>query len=55
MQGAQPTTTARAILSEEVMFKHLQVGIDKGAITQEHADKKFDEWFKNKENRIKKL
>ena len=51
MQGAQPTTTARAILSERgVMFKkHLQVGIDKGAITQEHADKKFDEWFKNKE------
>ena len=51
MKGAQPTTTARAILSERgVMFKkHLQVGINKGAITQEHADKKFDEWFKNKE------
>ena len=51
MKGAQPTTTARAILSERgVMFKkHLLVGVNKGAITQEHADKKFEEWFKNKE------
>ena len=51
MKGAQPTNTARAILSERgVMFKkHLQVGINKGAITREKADKKFDEWFKNKE------
>ena len=51
MKGAQPTNTARAILSERgVMFKkHLQVGINKGAITREKADEKFDEWFKNKE------
>jgi len=51
MKGAQPTDTARAILSERgVMFKkHLQVGVNKGAITQENADKKFDEWFQNKE------
>ncbi len=51
MKGAQPTDTARAILSERgVMFKkHLQVGINKGAITQENADKKFDEWFQNKQ------
>jgi small subunit ribosomal protein S16 len=51
MKGAQPTDTARAILSERgVMFKkHLQVGVNKGAITQEKADKKFDEWFQNKE------
>ena len=51
MKGAQPTTTARAILSERgVMFKkHLQVGINKGAITQDHADKKFEDWFKDKE------
>ncbi len=57
MQGAQPTTTARAILSEKgVMFKkHLQVGINKGAITQEHADKKFDEWFKNKEKQNQEI
>ena len=51
MKGAQPTTTARAILSERgVMFKkHLQVGINKGAITQDQADKKFEDWFKDKE------
>ena len=51
MKGAQPTDTARAILSERgVMFKkHLQVGVNKGAITQENADKKFEEWFQNKE------
>ena len=51
MKGAQPTTTVRAILSERgVMFKkHLQVGINKGAITQDHADKKFEDWFKDKE------
>jgi small subunit ribosomal protein S16 len=51
MKGAQPTDTARAILSERgVMFKkHLQVGVNKGAITQEKADKKFEEWFQNKE------
>ena len=57
MQGAQPTTTARAILSEKgVMFKkHLQVGINKGAITQEIADKKFDEWFKNKEKQNQEI
>ena len=51
MKGAQPTDTARAILSERgVMFKkHLQVGVNKGAISQEKADKKFDEWFQSKE------
>ena len=61
MKGAQPTYTVRAILSGRgVMFKkHLQVGVNKGAITQEKADKKFDEWFQKKEKQnqeaIKKL
>ena len=57
MKGAQPTTTARAILSERgVMFKkHLQVGVNKGAITQEHADQKFNEWFKNKEKQSQEI
>ncbi|MAJ50035.1 MAG: 30S ribosomal protein S16, partial [Flammeovirgaceae bacterium] len=61
MKGAQPTDTVRAILSGRgVMFKkHLQVGVNKGAITQEKADKKFDEWFQKKEKQnqeaIKKL
>ena len=51
MKGAQPTDTARAILSEKgIMFKkHLQIGVNKGAVTQEQADARFQEWFENKE------
>jgi len=51
MNGAQPSDTARTILSKKgVMFKkHLQIGVNKGAITQEAADKKYEEWLKGKE------
>ncbi|WP_422361362.1 30S ribosomal protein S16 [Reichenbachiella sp.] len=54
MDGAQPTDTARAILSYRgVMYKkHLQVGVNKGAITQEDADKKFEAWMKEKEAKV---
>ena len=54
MNGAQPTETVRAMLSYRgVMFKkHLQVGVNKGAITQEEADKKYDAWLNNKEGKI---
>src|SRR5690606_2827372 len=47
MNGAQPTDTTRKILSVKgLMFqKHLQVGVVKGAISQEEADKKFEEWL----------
>jgi small subunit ribosomal protein S16 len=43
MKGAQPTNTARRILSYRglMLKKHLQVGVMKGALTQEQADKKF--------------
>ena len=52
--GAQPTDTARSILSHQgVMFrKHLQVGVNKGAITQEQADEKFTAWKEGKEGRV---
>jgi len=52
--GAQPTDTARAILSYKgVLYKHhLQVGVRKGAITQEQADAKFAEWMTSKEAKI---
>lgn len=52
--GAQPTDTARAILSYKgVMIKrHLQIGVEKGAITQEVADTKFNAWLIEKENKI---
>ena len=48
--GAQPTDTARAILSYKgVMMKnHLAGGVRKGALTQEQADAKFNEWLEGK-------
>ncbi|MEM9296813.1 MAG: 30S ribosomal protein S16 [Bacteroidota bacterium] len=54
MKGAQPTDTVRAMLSYKgiMLKKHLQVGVNKGAITQEEADKKFDAWLAEKEGKI---
>ncbi len=54
MNGAQPTDTARAILRfKGVLYqKHLMVGVKKGAITQEAADKKLQDWIDAKEERI---
>lgn len=48
--GAQPTDTARAILSYKgaLYKKHLQVGVTKGAISQEQADEKFNAWWDGK-------
>ncbi|MDP4227828.1 MAG: 30S ribosomal protein S16, partial [Bacteroidota bacterium] len=53
-KGAQPTDTCRAILSYKgVLYKnHLQIGVKKGALTQEQADAKFDAWLKEKESKI---
>jgi len=54
MDGAIPTDTARRILSYKgvMMKKHLQVGVNKGAITQEQADAKYEAWEKDKEGKI---
>ena len=54
MKGAQPTDTVRAMLSYRgVMYKkHLQIGVNKGAISQEQADKKLEAWLKDKESKI---
>ena len=48
--GAQPTDTARAILSYKgVMMKnHLAGGIRKGALTEEQAEEKFNAWLEEK-------
>jgi small subunit ribosomal protein S16 len=53
-KGAQPTDTARAILSYKgVMYrKHLERGIRKGALTQEEADRKFADWLDTKASQI---
>jgi small subunit ribosomal protein S16 len=52
--GAQPTDTARRILSYKgvLLRKHLQVGVNKGALTQEQADARYSEWIKGKEAQI---
>ena len=52
--GAQPSDTARRILSYKgaLLKHHLQVGVDKGAISQEQADVKFNEWLQAKEAKI---
>lgn len=53
-QGAQPTDTARAILSHKgVMYKkHLMGGVKKGAFTAEEAEARFAKWSADKESQI---
>ena len=55
-KGAQPTNTAKAILSYEgvLLKKHLNLGVKKGAFTEEEAKKRFDEWKKEKSAKIQK-
>jgi small subunit ribosomal protein S16 len=54
MNGAQPTDTVKAMLSYRGILykKHLQIGVAKGAITQETADARFEEWKKEKDAKI---
>lgn len=53
MTGAEPTDAVKTILSNAgvLLKKHLQVGVNKGAITQEQADKKFQDWLSAKEQK----
>ena len=53
-KGAQPTETCRAILSYKgVLYKnHLLNGVKKGAFSDEEAEKRFQTWIKEKENKI---
>ncbi len=52
--GAQPTDTARAILSYKgaLLKHHLNGGVRKGALTQEQADAKFTAWLDEKANKV---
>lgn len=52
--GAQPTDTARAILSYKgVLYKkHLAGGVKKGAFTEEEAEKRFNAWLDEKAAKI---
>ncbi len=53
-KGAQPTDTARAILSYKgVLYKkHLQGGLKKGALTAEQVEEKFTAWLEGKGGQI---
>ena len=54
MKGAQPSDTVKRMLSYRgvMLKKHLQIGVVKGAVTQELADSKLAEWVKSKETKI---
>ena len=51
--GAQPSETARRILSYKgvLMKHHLNVGVRKGAFTEEEAEKRFQAWLTEKEQK----
>ena len=52
--GAQPTDTARAILSYTgaLLKHHLDGGVRKGALTQEQADAKLAAWLDEKAGKV---
>jgi small subunit ribosomal protein S16 len=53
-KGAQPTDTCRAILSYKgiMLKKHLLEGVKKGAFDEPEADRRFNEWMKQQEEKI---
>ena len=53
-KGAQPTETAKAILSYKgaLLKHHLDGGVRKGALTQEQADAKLATWLDEKGNKV---
>lgn len=52
--GAQPTDTCKRILSYKgvLLKKHLLNGVKKGVLTEEAAEKKFQEWMNQKLSKI---
>lgn len=54
LNGAQPTDTVKAMLSYRgvLLKKHLQIGVLKGAISQEEAEAKFEAWKASKDATI---
>ncbi|MDO4704353.1 30S ribosomal protein S16 [Tannerella sp.] len=55
--GAQPTDTARMILSREgvCMKKHLLDGVKKGAFDEAKAEEKFQSWLTEKKLTLQKV
>ena len=54
LKGAQPSDTARAILSYKgvLLKRHLVEGVKKGALTEEQAEQKFQIWLEEKESKV---
>ena len=54
MNGAQPTETVRAMLAYRgvLLRRHLQLGVTKGALTQEVADQRYQQWLSEKDAKI---
>ena len=54
MNGAQPTETVRAMLAYRgvLLRRHLQLGVAKGALTQDVADERFNQWLSDKDAKI---
>ncbi len=54
MKGAQPSDTARAILSYKGVLhkKHLLEGVRKGAFDEAEAEKRFEAWLEEKVGKI---
>jgi len=52
--GAQPTDTARAILSYKgaLLKNHLVGGVKKGALTEEQAESKYQAWLEEKASKV---
>jgi small subunit ribosomal protein S16 len=55
--GAQPSNTARTILSREGVYlkKHLLEGVRKGAFDEATANEKFEAWIQEKKASLQKI
>ena len=51
--GAQPSNTARNLLSEQgaMLKNHLINGVNKGALSEDDVNAKFEAWLKDKESK----
>ncbi len=56
-KGAQPSHTARNLLSEQgaMLKNHLINGLNKGALTEDDVNAKFEAWVKEKEGKNEML
>ncbi len=55
--GAQPTDTARSILSNKGVFlkHHLIKGVAKGALTEAQVEERFQEWLADKQQKLDRM